>query len=166
MEEKVVIMNSSEAKNLNENEYFTAYFNDVKYGMTDYYEDLDGNGAAEVVQRAEIMRRRRDTNPCVFFLLKKFQKTIDFYTPMEYTKIIKGTTKQKRKVETTMTRYGEEYKLDEEEMENIASYMNDEIREDLHFEIAPCEPEEFIRAYVERDPDFEELLNSEFSIEL
>lgn len=94
MEEKVVIMNSSEAKNLNENEYFTAYFNewdesgreckaswavsvkkgygkvftielankflsmanegykkmfgkdvnfnDVKYDMTDYYEDLDG----------------------------------------------------------------------------------------------------------------------------
>ena len=28
MEEKVVIMNSSEAKNLNENEYFTAYFNE------------------------------------------------------------------------------------------------------------------------------------------
>lgn len=50
----MVITNSSEAKNLNENEYFTAYFNDVKYGMTDYYEDLDGNGAAEVVQRAEI----------------------------------------------------------------------------------------------------------------
>lgn len=66
IEEKVVITNSSEAKNLNENEYFTAYFNDVKYDMTDYYEDLDGNGAAEVVQRAEIMRRRRDTNPCVF----------------------------------------------------------------------------------------------------
>lgn len=66
IEEKVVITNSSEAKNLNENEYFTAYFNDVKYGMTDYYEDLDGNGSAEVVQRAEIMRRRRDTNPCVF----------------------------------------------------------------------------------------------------
>ena len=42
IEEKVVITNSSEAKNLNENEYFTAYFNDVKYGMTDYYEDLGG----------------------------------------------------------------------------------------------------------------------------
>ena len=28
MEEKVVIMNSSEAKNLHENEYFTAYFNE------------------------------------------------------------------------------------------------------------------------------------------
>lgn len=58
IEEKVVITNSSEAKNLNENEYFTAYFNDVKYGMTDYYEDLDGNGAAEVVQRAEIKCKR------------------------------------------------------------------------------------------------------------
>ena len=65
-----------------------------------------------------------------------------------------------------MTRYGEEYKLNTEEMENIATYMNDEIREDLHVEMAPCEPEEFLRAYVEKDPDFEELLNSEFSIEL
>lgn len=65
-----------------------------------------------------------------------------------------------------MTRYGEEYKLNTEEMENIATYMNDEIREDLHFEMAPYEPEEFLRAYVEKDPDFEELLNSEFSIEL
>ena len=35
-----------------------------------------------------------------------------------------------------MTRYGEEYKLNTEEMENIATYMNDEIREDLHFEMA------------------------------
>jgi hypothetical protein len=65
-----------------------------------------------------------------------------------------------------MTRYGEEYKLNTEEMENIATYMNDEIREDLQFEMAPCEPEEFLRAYVEKDQDFEELLNSEFSIEL
>ena len=65
IEENVVITNSSEAKNLNENEYFTEYFNDVKYGMTHYHQDLDGNGAAEVVQRAERMRRRRDTNRCV-----------------------------------------------------------------------------------------------------
>ena len=85
---------------------------------------------------------------------------------MEYNIINKGTQNKKRKAETTMTRYGEEYKLNTEEMENIATYMNDEIREDLHFEMAPCEPEEFLRAYVEKDPDFEELLNSEFSIEL
>ena len=65
-----------------------------------------------------------------------------------------------------MTKYGEEYKLNEVEMENIACYMNDEIREDLHFKMAPCEPEEFLKAYVEKDPDFEELLRSEFSIEM
>ena len=65
-----------------------------------------------------------------------------------------------------MTKYGKEYKLSEEEWENIATYMNDEIREDLHNTIVPCEPEEFLRTYVERDPDFEELLSSEFSIEL
>ena len=66
IEEKEVIRNRWEAKNAKEKEDLTAYGNDVKYGMTDYYEDIDGNGAAEVVQRAEIMRRRRDTNPCVF----------------------------------------------------------------------------------------------------
>lgn len=64
-----------------------------------------------------------------------------------------------------MKRYGEDYKLDQEQMDIIASYMNDEIREDLHAEIAPCEPEEFLRAYVERDPDFENLLKSEFDID-
>lgn len=75
IEEKVVITNSSEAKNLNENEYFTAYFNDVKYGMTDYYEDLDGNGAAEVVQRAEIIMETAEnldfTGFSAVFLLQK-----------------------------------------------------------------------------------------------
>lgn len=65
-----------------------------------------------------------------------------------------------------MTKYGKEYKMNEEEWENIATYMNDKIREELHNTITPCEPEEFLRAYVEKDPDFEELLNSEFSIEL
>lgn len=42
-----------------------------------------------------------------------------------------------------MTRYGEEYKLNTEEMENIATYMNDEIREDLHFEMAHASRKNF-----------------------
>ena len=65
-----------------------------------------------------------------------------------------------------MTSYGENYTLTQEELDNIATYMNDEIREDLHFDLAPCTPEEFLKAYVKADPDFEELLKSEFSIEL
>ena len=65
-----------------------------------------------------------------------------------------------------MKRYGENFKLNQKLMNAIASYMDDEIREELHNEIAPCEPEEFLKKYMERDPDFEELLESEFGIEL
>lgn len=65
-----------------------------------------------------------------------------------------------------MTRYGEDYILTQEELDTIATYMDDDIREDLHFELAPCTPEEFLKAYVKRVPSFEELLKIEFSIEL
>ena len=65
-----------------------------------------------------------------------------------------------------MTRYGEEYKLSEELLDTIASYMDDNKREKVHFELAPCEPEEFLKRYLELDPDFEDVLKSEFSIEL
>lgn len=65
-----------------------------------------------------------------------------------------------------MKRYGEEFKLTDELMTTIASYMDDEIREDLHQDIAPCSNEEFITRYVERDKDFAELLENEFGIEI
>ncbi len=65
-----------------------------------------------------------------------------------------------------MTRYGEEFELTQELIDTIATYMEDEIREKVHFELAPCTPEEFLKRYLELDPDFEELLESEFSIEL
>jgi hypothetical protein len=47
-------------------------------------------------------------------------------------------------------------------MNEIASYMDDEIREELHSQLAPCTHEEFIKAYLERDPDFIEILHNEF----
>lgn len=65
-----------------------------------------------------------------------------------------------------MKRYGEETKINQELMDTIASYMDDETRETVHFELAPCKPEEFLTRYLELDPDFEELLNSEFGIEV
>ena len=40
-----------------------------------------------------------------------------------------------------MTRYGEDFTLTQEELDNIATYMRDEIREELHFDLAPCAPE-------------------------
>lgn len=65
-----------------------------------------------------------------------------------------------------MKRYGEEFTLTQEFMDTIASYMDDEKREDLHAELVPCEPEEFLRKYLELDHDFEELLDNEFGIEM
>lgn len=64
-----------------------------------------------------------------------------------------------------MKRYGKDYKLTQNLMNTIAVYMDDEIREKVHFELAPCEPEEFLKRYLELDPDFEDVLKSEFSIE-
>lgn len=65
-----------------------------------------------------------------------------------------------------MKRYGKDYKLTKNLMSTIAVYMEDEIREKVHFELAPCEPEEFLRRYLELDPEFEGVLKTEFSIEL
>ena len=65
-----------------------------------------------------------------------------------------------------MKRYGTEHTLTQEELDIIASYMDDEIREDIEFKLAPCTPEAFLRAYVEEDESFAEILEIEFSIEL
>ena len=48
-------------------------------------------------------------------------------------------------------------------MDAIATYMDDDIRETVHAELAPCTNDEFIARYLELDPDFEELLVSEFN---
>ena len=63
-----------------------------------------------------------------------------------------------------MLRYGKEFTLTQELLEVIATYMNDDIRERLHCEIAPCEPEFFLKEYLNRDPGFKELLHDEFGI--
>lgn len=52
-------------------------------------------------------------------------------------------------------------------MNEVATYMNDEIREDIHLEKSPCTNEEFLIAYCNADPDFEKwCLNDIFGIEL
>lgn len=74
-----------------------------------------------------------------------------------------GEAYQITEIETTMTVYGRP--ITDEDMANIASYMDDEIREKVHSELAPCEHEEFIRRYLEEDPDFIALLHHEFEFE-
>lgn len=65
-----------------------------------------------------------------------------------------------------MTKNNEVFELTQEELDVIATYMNDDIREDVAFDLDSCTPEEFLKEYVNRDEDFEELLRTEFSIEL
>lgn len=65
-----------------------------------------------------------------------------------------------------MTRYGENFELTNDLMDMIAIYMNDDIREMLHLRISPCSNEEFLRKYLELDPEFEKLLQNEFGIEV
>ena len=65
-----------------------------------------------------------------------------------------------------MTRHGEEFEITQKLMDAIAVYMDDEKREKVHFELAPCDPEDFLKRYLELDLDFEEVLKSEFSIEM
>ena len=60
----------------------------------------------------------------------------------------------------------EKFTLSQEEMNVIATYMDDDIREKVHFELAPCEPVNFLRRYLEldKDPDFRDVLENEFNI--
>lgn len=48
----------------------------------------------------------------------------------------------------------------------IVNYMDDDIRERVHNELAPCTNKEFLDRYLELDEDFTDLLYSEFSIDI
>ncbi len=48
--------------------------------------------------------------------------------------------------------------------DDIVNHMNDEIREKVHAEIAPCEKYEFLDRYLELDGQFETLLKTEYDI--
>lgn len=63
-------------------------------------------------------------------------------------------------------RNGEECELTNELLDAIEVYMNDDIREALHFKLAPCEPYMFLREYIYKEPEFVNVLKEEFSIEI
>ena len=63
-----------------------------------------------------------------------------------------------------MKKYNEELVISNELMDTIAGYMDDEKREQVHAELAPCAAKEFLKRYCELDLDFEKLLKNEFSI--
>lgn len=81
----------------------------------------------------------------------------DFYVTFrdsekgEYIKVKKG---------------GGKMRITQEKMDAIAVLMDDETREKVHHELAPCEPIEFLKRYCELEPSFEAVLKDEFSIEI
>lgn len=56
--------------------------------------------------------------------------------------------------------------IDSKLMETISNYMNDDIRESIHFDFAPCSNEKFLVEYCKADPLFSSLLWSEFRIDM
>ena len=56
--------------------------------------------------------------------------------------------------------------ITQDQMDAIAVLMDDEIRERVHGELAPCEPIAFLKRYCELEPSFETVLKNEFGIEI
>ena len=50
--------------------------------------------------------------------------------------------------------------------EAIVNLMDDDIREQVHRELAPCTNEEFLSRYLELDKSFVNVLRSEFNLNL
>lgn len=56
-------------------------------------------------------------------------------------------------------------KITDADMHDIAGYMDDEIRDAIHAQLAPCSNEEFLDAYIAHDPDIVPILENEFEFE-
>lgn len=54
--------------------------------------------------------------------------------------------------------------IDKRFWDAIVSYMDDEIREQVHAELAPCTEEKFLMRYMELDKEFDSVLWVEFDI--
>lgn len=60
---------------------------------------------------------------------------------------------------------GSEYIFSAIGLGDLAEYMNDEIREDMHTNFSDYNTDgEWLTEYVNRDPDFEDLLRQEFNV--
>ena len=57
-------------------------------------------------------------------------------------------------------------KITKSKYDAIVDFMNGEIREQVHAELAPCTDTEFLKRYLELDEGFVDVLHSEFGIPL
>lgn len=66
-----------------------------------------------------------------------------------------------KKLETELNNLKNEENFSKD-FEVIVTYMNDEIREQLHSEIAPCSELYFLRQYAKKDPSIIDVMEQEF----
>lgn len=52
--------------------------------------------------------------------------------------------------------------LTQAELDTIATYMQDYLREQIHAMYAPCEPMQFLSVYAQKDTTIRSVLRSEF----
>lgn len=60
----------------------------------------------------------------------------------------------------------EQQDVEDDIMDAIVVLMDDDVREKVHGELAPCTNREFLVRYCELVPEFADVLNSEFSIDI
>lgn len=77
-----------------------------------------------------------------------------------------GCKAEEVKESFTFTKQGEMIEISSDLMDAIAVYMDDDIREAVHYDLVPCSPEEFLTEYIQRDPSFEKVLEDAFLLEV
>lgn len=56
--------------------------------------------------------------------------------------------------------------VSDEVMEMLEIYMDDELRERAHYNVAPCSNDAFLKEYCKLDDTFAELVQKEFGLDL
>lgn len=116
----------------------------------------------EAITKAAIATGRMGIEPVTVIVKLTDLEKSDFLESEEYDNPHYAWELMGNTLEITYT----ETPISESKMDAIAIYMDDDIRERVHFELAPCAAAEFLKRYIELDPDFADLLSAEFGIEL
>ena len=56
--------------------------------------------------------------------------------------------------------------IDDKTMNLLVHYMDEDLREKVHYELAPCSNEKFLKRYCELDLSFKNLVKNEFATEI
>lgn len=99
-------------------------------------------------------------------LIEEAQNKLELWLSEKGLETVMGVVREKQPNHMAFIKHGEKTEISQNLMDAIAVYMDDDIREKLHAELAPCSPEKFLTEYLRRVPSFEKVLEDGFSIEV